>query len=188
MRIEVYYPPYLTDGRRQPNFTVQENDWSYGGTYTITVELYEGTTDAMRVSMLAGEHLYWYQSIMLRASQRHQAHMATTWAHVPSSPPFRATGILARSLRRPTPMSLRLVGTSCSCLTALPHPTHNGSVLAVTLASLATGQTSRTSRFLALGLSREQKISVFKCTVFNEPHRPHTLYSVDLFPGLRKPC
>ena len=55
MRIEVYYPPYLTDGRRQPNFTVQQNDWSYSGTYTITVELYEGTTDTMRVSMLAGE-------------------------------------------------------------------------------------------------------------------------------------
>ncbi|KAH9927682.1 copper radical oxidase [Fomitopsis serialis] len=53
MRIEVYYPPYLTDGRQQPNFTVEENDWSYGGTYTITVELYEGTTDTMRVSMLA---------------------------------------------------------------------------------------------------------------------------------------
>lgn len=56
MRIEVYYPPYLTDGRTQPNFTVEENDWDYGGTYTITVELYQGTTDTMRVSMLAGEY------------------------------------------------------------------------------------------------------------------------------------
>ncbi|KAI0925387.1 hypothetical protein AcV7_005644 [Taiwanofungus camphoratus] len=53
MRIEVYYPPYLTQGRRQPNFTVEENDWDYGGTYTISVTLYEGTTDTMRVSMIA---------------------------------------------------------------------------------------------------------------------------------------
>ncbi|KZT66328.1 copper radical oxidase [Daedalea quercina L-15889] len=53
MRIELYYLPYVTDGRTQPNFTVEENDWDHGGTYTaISVGLYEGTTDTMRVSML----------------------------------------------------------------------------------------------------------------------------------------
>jgi len=55
MRVEVYIPPYLTQGRTQPNFTVEENDWDYGGTYTITVDLYEGTTDTMRVSLLTGQ-------------------------------------------------------------------------------------------------------------------------------------
>ena len=55
MRIEVYYPPYLTEGRVQPNVTVQENDWAYGGQYTINVTLYQGTTADMRVSLVAGK-------------------------------------------------------------------------------------------------------------------------------------
>lgn len=55
MRIEVYYPPYLTEGRIQPNVTVQNNDWEYGGQYTIDVELYQGTISDMRVSLVAGE-------------------------------------------------------------------------------------------------------------------------------------
>ncbi|KAI0364868.1 galactose oxidase [Pilatotrama ljubarskyi] len=52
-RVEVYIPPYLTDGRTQPSVTVDENDWTYGGTYTIHVTLHEGTTDTMRVSLIA---------------------------------------------------------------------------------------------------------------------------------------
>lgn len=54
MRVEVYIPPYLTQGFIQPNVSVEQNDWDYGGTYTITVTLYQGTTDTMRVSLLAG--------------------------------------------------------------------------------------------------------------------------------------
>ena len=54
MRVEVYIPPYLNDGRTQPSFTVDEKDWEYGGSYTIHVQLFEGTTDTMRVSMIAG--------------------------------------------------------------------------------------------------------------------------------------
>ncbi|EKM51419.1 uncharacterized protein PHACADRAFT_263533 [Phanerochaete carnosa HHB-10118-sp] len=53
MRIEVYYPPYLTDGRTQPSFTIEETDWNYGGQYSITVTLHEGTTSTMRVSLVA---------------------------------------------------------------------------------------------------------------------------------------
>ncbi|KAL7277999.1 hypothetical protein ACG7TL_007952 [Trametes sanguinea] len=53
-RVEVYIPPYLTDGRQQPSFTVDEQDWNYGGQYTIHVTLNEGTTDTMRVSLIAG--------------------------------------------------------------------------------------------------------------------------------------
>ncbi|KAI0641646.1 hypothetical protein C8Q79DRAFT_918971 [Trametes meyenii] len=52
-RVEVYIPPYLTDGRVQPSFTVDEQDWAYGGTYTIHVNLHQGTTSTMRVSLIA---------------------------------------------------------------------------------------------------------------------------------------
>ena len=57
MRIEVYYPPYLTDGRTQPSFTVAETDWNYGGQYQITVTLHQGSTSTMRVSLIAGTSL-----------------------------------------------------------------------------------------------------------------------------------
>ncbi|RPD73041.1 DUF1929-domain-containing protein [Lentinus tigrinus ALCF2SS1-7] len=53
MRVEVYIPPYLTQGFAQPSFTVDENDWQYGGSYTIHVTLHQGTTANMRVSMIA---------------------------------------------------------------------------------------------------------------------------------------
>ncbi|KAH9896068.1 hypothetical protein C8Q73DRAFT_463729 [Cubamyces lactineus] len=52
-RVEVYIPPYLADGRQQPSFTVDQQDWEYGGQYTIHVDLKEGTTDTMRVSLIA---------------------------------------------------------------------------------------------------------------------------------------
>lgn len=54
MRIEVYIPPYLNEGRTQPNFTVNETNWQYGGKYEINVNLFHGTTDTMRVSLIAG--------------------------------------------------------------------------------------------------------------------------------------
>ncbi|PIL32445.1 hypothetical protein GSI_05147 [Ganoderma sinense ZZ0214-1] len=54
MRVEVYIPPYLTDGRKQPSFTVDQKDWTYGGSYTIHVQLFQGTTSTMRVSLIAG--------------------------------------------------------------------------------------------------------------------------------------
>ncbi|KAJ7591598.1 hypothetical protein C8J56DRAFT_1137522 [Mycena floridula] len=36
MRIEVYIPPYLTQGFIPPTFNIPETDWAYGGTYSIT--------------------------------------------------------------------------------------------------------------------------------------------------------
>ncbi|EKM51417.1 uncharacterized protein PHACADRAFT_263528, partial [Phanerochaete carnosa HHB-10118-sp] len=51
MRVEVYIPPYLSQGLIQPNFTIDETDWDYSGTYQIEVNLFQGTTDTMRVSM-----------------------------------------------------------------------------------------------------------------------------------------
>ncbi|THG96101.1 hypothetical protein EW026_g5677 [Hermanssonia centrifuga] len=53
MRIEVYIPPYLSEGRTQPNFTITETDWAYNGTYTINVKLFHGTTSTMKVSLVA---------------------------------------------------------------------------------------------------------------------------------------
>lgn len=54
-RIEVYIPPYLNQGFKQPTFTITETDWELGGTYTIHVTLFQGTTGTMRVSLVAGE-------------------------------------------------------------------------------------------------------------------------------------
>ena len=54
-RVEVYVPPYLNQGLTQPSYTITETDWTYGGTYTITVTLHQGTTANMRVSLVAGK-------------------------------------------------------------------------------------------------------------------------------------
>ncbi|KAF7437573.1 hypothetical protein PC9H_004415 [Pleurotus ostreatus] len=53
-RIEVYIPPYLTQGFRQPEFTITNKDWAYGSQATITVTLFQGNTGTMRVSLVAG--------------------------------------------------------------------------------------------------------------------------------------
>ena len=53
-RVEVYIPPYLSQGFKQPTFTITETDWNLGGQYTIKVTLFQGTTDTMRVSLIAG--------------------------------------------------------------------------------------------------------------------------------------
>jgi len=51
LRIEVYIPPYLSQGLTQPTVTVLNTDWEYGGQYQINVQLFQGQT--MRVSLLA---------------------------------------------------------------------------------------------------------------------------------------
>ncbi|KAK1231928.1 hypothetical protein PQX77_004947 [Marasmius sp. AFHP31] len=53
-RIEVYVPPYLNQGLRQPEYTLPNHDWAYGGSYTITnVKLFQGSTANIRVSLVA---------------------------------------------------------------------------------------------------------------------------------------
>ncbi|KAJ7119891.1 glyoxal oxidase N-terminus-domain-containing protein [Mycena crocata] len=52
-RIEAYYPPYLTTGLVQPNFTIATTDWAYGSSHPIVVYLYQGTTATMKVSLIA---------------------------------------------------------------------------------------------------------------------------------------
>jgi hypothetical protein len=51
LRIEVYIPPYLTQGLIQPVVTVPDTDWEYGGQYLINAQLSQG--QAMRVSLVA---------------------------------------------------------------------------------------------------------------------------------------
>jgi hypothetical protein len=51
LRIEVYIPPYLSQGLTQPIVTVPNTNWGYGGQYQINVQLFQGGT--MRVSLLA---------------------------------------------------------------------------------------------------------------------------------------
>ena len=51
LRIEVYIPPYLSQGLTQPVVTVPNTDWAYGGQYQIDVQLFQGQT--MRVSLVA---------------------------------------------------------------------------------------------------------------------------------------
>ena len=50
LRIEVYIPPYLSQGLTQPIVTVLDNDWAYGGQYQITVQSFQG--QALRVSLV----------------------------------------------------------------------------------------------------------------------------------------
>ncbi|RDB22030.1 hypothetical protein Hypma_011026 [Hypsizygus marmoreus] len=53
-RVEVYVPPYLNQGLRQPEFNLSNTDWAYGGQYQITnVKLFQGTTANLRVSLIS---------------------------------------------------------------------------------------------------------------------------------------
>jgi hypothetical protein len=52
-RIEVFYPPYLMSGLTQPNVTIPHTDIAYGEDFTIEVELFQGTTATMRVSLMS---------------------------------------------------------------------------------------------------------------------------------------
>jgi hypothetical protein len=51
LRVEVYIPPYLTQGLLQPILTVPNTDWAYGRQYRIMVSLFQG--QKMRVSLVA---------------------------------------------------------------------------------------------------------------------------------------
>jgi hypothetical protein len=51
-RVEVYVPGYLTDGRTQPSYTIENRDWSYSGQYAIDVTLPQGPISDMRISLI----------------------------------------------------------------------------------------------------------------------------------------
>ncbi|KAJ7482564.1 hypothetical protein FB451DRAFT_1084926 [Mycena latifolia] len=52
-RIEVYVPPYLAQGLKQPSFTIVDTDWAYGSKHSISVTLHQGTTSTMKISLIA---------------------------------------------------------------------------------------------------------------------------------------
>lgn len=56
-RIEVYVPPYLLQGYKQPTYTFADNytDWKYGDSVTIKVKLYQGTTSTMQINVLTSK-------------------------------------------------------------------------------------------------------------------------------------
>ena len=54
-RVEVFIPPYLQAGNTQPTFTITNKDWTYGQQIQFTVQLFQGTTAGMKVSLLGAE-------------------------------------------------------------------------------------------------------------------------------------
>ena len=52
-RVEVYVPPYLSEGKTQPTFTIANTHWDYGQTNHITVNLFQGSTANLKVSLVA---------------------------------------------------------------------------------------------------------------------------------------
>jgi len=51
-RMEVYVPPYLTQGFTQPTYTIANRDWTYGGSYAINIHLFQGSNSGVRVSLM----------------------------------------------------------------------------------------------------------------------------------------
>jgi hypothetical protein len=127
LRTEVYIPPYLNQGLTQPTVTVQNTDWTYGGQYQINVQLFQGQTETMRVSLLAA------------VSSTHGNVMGgrTIFSRI-----FRARIRSAPSPRHPTQTSHLQDGTSCLFWMARRRRIAFLFALAVILHSLVTGPIS----------------------------------------------
>lgn len=52
-RVEVFKPPYLLSGLAKPTYTLAGADIAYGGTFQVTVNLKQGTTSTMRISLMS---------------------------------------------------------------------------------------------------------------------------------------
>lgn len=52
-RVEVFMPPYLLSGLEMPTFTVSNTDMAYRESFDVTVQLFEGTTSTMTISLIA---------------------------------------------------------------------------------------------------------------------------------------
>jgi hypothetical protein len=58
LRIEVFIPPYLNAGLKQPTFTLPVNDVAYGAAFKITnVKLFQGSITNLKVSLIFGEYI-----------------------------------------------------------------------------------------------------------------------------------
>jgi len=54
-RVEVFSPPYALNGLAKPTFNIINKSWSYGQQITITVNLVNGGTNTMKISMVGAE-------------------------------------------------------------------------------------------------------------------------------------
>jgi len=56
-RVEVFMPPYLLAGARQPEFTIanDQKSFGYGEAITLTVTLFQGTAAGVKVSLMASD-------------------------------------------------------------------------------------------------------------------------------------
>jgi hypothetical protein len=52
LRIEVYIPPYVNQGNKQPVVIIPNTDWAHDVQYQISVQLFQGQTSGMRVSLV----------------------------------------------------------------------------------------------------------------------------------------
>lgn len=99
---KVYIPPYLTQGFRQPTFTITNTEWTYGGTFQISVQLFQGTTSNMRVSLIAGMSFALQSTGPLahrRTAQPRRARMARSWGAARFSQRSRVHRTFARLQR-----------------------------------------------------------------------------------------
>ncbi|KAF2458758.1 hypothetical protein BDY21DRAFT_283734 [Lineolata rhizophorae] len=53
MRVEVFVPPYLMGDPARPAYDIDDDDWDYEGTYSVTVTA--GSTAGMRATLIAPE-------------------------------------------------------------------------------------------------------------------------------------
>lgn len=140
-RIEVYTPPYLSTGLTQPEFNITNTDWSYNEQVQITVKLFQGTTDTMRVSLIGGMSFELLAVILHSVLnvcflQLSLALTETALVLVRSSRSSLALATLAPSPRRPTHTSALQRGSKSSSSMVLLLPTLTGSALVVTLVNL----------------------------------------------------
>jgi hypothetical protein len=52
-RVEVFVPPYLLNGATQPTLNCADKDWSYNGTYSVTISLPTGNVAGAKFSLVS---------------------------------------------------------------------------------------------------------------------------------------
>lgn len=142
--LQVYIPPYLTQGRTQPSFTLNANDkdWAYGSTHTITNLQIQGSISNVKVSLVYGESACFKHGEFTNGIQQlYQVRTETPWERARFSPLSAAAVLAVRLLPHPTQTFLRLVGTSCLFWMDQLLLIRNGCVLAVIQLNLGTGPT-----------------------------------------------
>ncbi len=142
---QVYIPPYLAMGFTQPTYTLEETDWSYGGTYTVSnITLHQGQISGVRVSLVGGTCAFFIPTrsglLMYSIPQLFPALTVTAWVVVPFSLQSAAPERLVPSPRHPMPTSLPRDGTSSSFSTDQRPHIPCGCALVVTQHSSGTGR------------------------------------------------